>query len=111
MKFTYNKMDKSLELSITEEIDHHTAEKIRNRADYEIQKYMPRVFLIDFQNVQFMDSAGIGMIIGRYKTVSMFGGKVYMKNVNGSIKKVFEMSGILKIIPIIEGGANVGKCI
>lgn len=59
MKFTYNKMDKSLTLSITEEIDHHIAEKIRNRADFEIQKYMPKSFIIDFANVSFMDSAGI----------------------------------------------------
>ncbi len=59
MKFIYNKMDKSLTLSITEEIDHHIAEKIRNRADFEIQKYMPKSFIIDFANVSFMDSAGI----------------------------------------------------
>lgn len=59
MKFTYNNEDKSLTLNITEEIDHHVAEKIRNRADFEIQKYMPKSFIIDFQNVSFMDSAGI----------------------------------------------------
>lgn len=51
------------------------------------------------------------MIIGRYKTASMFGGKTYMINVNRSVRKVFEMSGILKIIPIIEGGTNLGKCV
>lgn len=111
MKFTYNKLDKTLELMIVEEIDHHSARKIRDRADYEIQKYMPKTFIIDFSKVSFMDSAGIGMLIGRYKTVSMFGGKTYMKNVNRSIKKVFEMSGVLKIIPIIEGGTKIEQCI
>lgn len=59
MKFTYNNEDKSLTLNITEEIDHHVAEKIRNRADFEIQQYMPKIFIIDFKNVSFMDSAGI----------------------------------------------------
>ena len=59
MKFTYNEQDKSLTLNITEEIDHHIAEKIRDRADFEIQKYMPKSFIIDFKNVSFMDSAGI----------------------------------------------------
>lgn len=59
MKFTYNNEDKSLTLNISEEIDHHIAEKIRNRADFEIQKYMPKSFIIDFKNVSFMDSAGI----------------------------------------------------
>lgn len=59
LKFTYNNEDKSLTLNISEEIDHHIAEKIRNRADFEIQKYMPKSFIIDFKNVSFMDSAGI----------------------------------------------------
>lgn len=112
MKFTYNNKDKVLILNITEEIDHHSAEKIRNRADYEIQKYMPKNLIIDFAKVSFMDSAGIGMLIGRYKTVALFGGKTYITNVNQSIKKVFEMSGVLKIIPIIEGGTEkLEKCI
>ena len=111
MKFIYNKMDKSLTLNITEEIDHHMARKIRDRADYEIQRYMPKTFIMDFSNVSFMDSAGIGMLIGRYKMVSMFGGKTYIQNVNRSIKKVFEMAGVLKIIPIIEGGTKIEQCI
>ena len=111
MKFTYKKMEKILVLDITEEIDHHVAERIRNRADYEIQKYMPKEFIINFEKVSFMDSAGIGMIIGRYKTMAMLGGKTYMINVNPSIKKVFEMSGVLKIIPIVEGGSKLEKCI
>ena len=110
MKFTYDSQFKILTLIITEEIDHYTADKIRNRTDFEIQKYMPKELIIDFANVSFMDSAGIGMIIGRYKTMSMFGGK-YMKNVSRGVRKIFEMTGILKIIPIIEGGTKNEKCI
>ena len=49
-----------------------------------------------------MDSAGIGMIIGRYKMVNMIGGIVQMQNVKQSIKKIFEMSGVSKIIPIVD---------
>lgn len=110
MKVTYNEKDKLLLLQITEEIDHHCAEKIRSRADFEIQKYIPKKVVLDFEKVNFMDSAGIGMILGRYKTTTMFGGTMNMVNVNPSIKKVFEMSGILKLIPIIEeiGGTEVG---
>ena len=58
--------------------------------------------VFDFNHVIFMDSAGIGLVIGRYKTVSSFGGSLEMINVNDKLKRVFEMSGILKIIPIIE---------
>ena len=100
MNVKYNKEDKLLVLELTEEIDHHSTEKIRRRADYEIQRHMPRKAIFDFSGVTFMDSAGIGMVIGRYKMVSMLGGTISMINVKPSVKKIFEMSGILKIIPI-----------
>jgi len=112
MKTEYIKKDKLLYLKITEEIDHHSCEKIKKRADYEIQIHIPKKVIFDFENVNFMDSSGIGMIIGRYKLISMFGGKTSMINVKPAIKKVFEMSGILKLIPIEEiGGIEFEKCI
>lgn len=113
MKVTYNEKDKLLIFRITEEIDHHSSEKIRTRADFEIQKYIPKKLIVDFEKVNFMDSAGIGMILGRYKMVTMFGGTMNMVNVNPNVKKVFEMAGITKIIPIIEeiGGTKIGKCV
>ena len=102
MESEFFKEDKLLLIKITEEIDHHSTEKIRRLADHEITRYMPRKVLFDFGKVSFMDSAGIGMVIGRYKTANMLGGTVEMTNVNPSIKKVFEMSGVLKIIPVVK---------
>lgn len=72
MHVEYRKKDKLLMLKIEEEIDHHSTEKIRKRADYEIQIHIPKKVIFDFSNVTFMDSSGIGMVIGRYKLVSMF---------------------------------------
>ena len=94
--------DKILLFEFTEELDHHEAEKIRKRADYEIQRFMPKKVVMDFGKVSFMDSAGIGLIIGRYKTVSIYGGIMEIVNVNHKINKVFEMSGVNKIIKIVE---------
>lgn len=102
MNVTYDNKSKLLKLQMTEEIDHCMAEKIRNRADFEIQKHMPQEVIMDFENVSFMDSAGIGMILGRYKMAKMIGGTLNITNVKPSLKKVLEMSGILKIIPIVE---------
>ena len=96
----YIQEDKLLILQITEEIDHHTTEDIRRKADNEITRYMPRKVIFDFGMVTFMDSAGIGMLIGRYKIVKTFGGSVEMINVKPSVRKIFEMSGVLKIVPI-----------
>lgn len=97
--------DKTLLVEIIEEIDHHTTEKLRRKIDDDITRYMPRKVIFDFNKVSFMDSAGIGMIIGRYKMVNMIGGTVQMKNVKQSIKKIFQMSGVEKLIPIIDGYA------
>ena len=91
--------DKLLVFEITEDLDHHVTEKIRRRADYEIQRFMPKRVVLDFNRVVFMDSAGIGLVIGRYKTTCCYGGKLEMINVSSKIRKIFEMSGILKIIP------------
>ena len=100
MNIDYKKEDKQLVINLTEEIDHHSTEKIRRRADYEIQRHIPRKVIFNFSGVTFMDSAGIGMVIGRYKLITMLGGAVSMINVKPSVRKIFEMSGILKIIPI-----------
>ena len=102
MESHFLKEDKLLLIKITEEIDHHSTEKIRRLADSEITRYMPRKVVFDFGKVSFMDSSGIGMIIGRYKTANMFSEKVEMTNVKQSIEKIFEMSGLLKIIPVVE---------
>ena len=102
MNIEYNKENKTLKIKIEEEVDHYMVEKIRNRADFEIEKYMPKKVLLDFKDVEFMDSAGIGLIIGRYKTAKMVGSVLNISNVKPQIKKVLEMAGVPKIIPITE---------
>ena len=102
MNTKYIPEDKLLILEVTEEIDHHEAEKIRRKADNEITRYMPRKVIFDFSNVSFMDSAGIGMVLGRYKMVKMIGGSLEMENVSTPLRKIFEMSGVSKICPIIK---------
>ena len=102
MNSTYIKEDKLLVLDITEELDHHSAENIRSIADNEITRYMPRKVVLDFNNVSFMDSAGIGLVLGRYKMVKMLGGNLEIKNVKANVRKIFEMSGITKIIKTTE---------
>ena len=64
MKITYIKKDKRLIFEIEEDIDECCVQKIRRRIDNEIQRYMPKEVIFDFSNVSFMDSAGIGLIIG-----------------------------------------------
>lgn len=102
MESTYKKEDKQLIFKINEDIDECCAQKIRRRLDNEIERYMPKEIVFDFNNVSFMDSAGIGLLIGRYKFANMLGGKVEITNISDPIRKIFEMSGILKLIPVTE---------
>jgi stage II sporulation protein AA (anti-sigma F factor antagonist) len=102
MESKFYEEDKTLIFKITDEIDDCSVQKIRRKADYEIERYMPRKVIFDFDSVTFMDSAGIGLIIGRYKFTNMLGGKLEVANLTQSVKKIFEMSGILKLIPVTE---------
>ena len=102
MESNYFKEDKLLVFKIIEEIDEHSVQMIRGKADYEIKRYMPKKIIFDFDSVTFMDSAGIGLLVGRYKLISMLGGSIILKNVKENIKKILEMSGLLKIIEIEE---------
>lgn len=99
MEYFFDDKDKVLVFKISEDIDDFMVQKLRRGADYEIQRYMPKRVVFDFDNVTFMDSAGIGLIIGRYKLVKMIGGQVELTNLTDSIRKIFSMSGILNLIP------------
>ena len=100
MQSTFYKQDKQLVFEMEEEIDEYSVQNIKRRMDNEIQRYMPKEVIFDFSNVSFMDSAGIGLIIGRYKLIDMIGGELKVANVNLQIQKIFEMSGLLKLIPV-----------
>ena len=100
MESKFYKEDKLLVCKISEEIDDCSVQKIRRRVDYEIKRYMPKRVVFDFDSVTFMDSAGIGLIIGRYKFANMLGAKLEVTNLTPSVQKIFEMSGILKLIPV-----------
>ena len=100
MESKFYEEDKLLVFKITDEIDDCNVQKIRRRADYEIERYMPRKVIFDFDSVTFMDSSGIGLLIGRYKFTNMLGGKLEVANLTQNVKKIFEMSGILKLIPV-----------
>lgn len=104
----FKKEDKVLIFKLTEDVDQHTSEKIRRKMDNEIKRYIPRKVIFDFSNISFMDSAGIGMVLGRYKLAQMLDGELEIINVNRSMKKIFDMSGVSRIINIVEEEKNEG---
>lgn len=112
MNFEFIKENKILVMTFEDEIDHHTAERVRRRLDHEIQRYLPKKVIFDFSKVNLMDSSGIGLIIGRYKMASMLGGSIEIRNPNDAVKRILQMSGITKLIPIIENKEEKNeKCV
>ncbi|MCL2386092.1 MAG: anti-sigma F factor antagonist [Defluviitaleaceae bacterium] len=84
------------------EIDHHQAERFRTQIDSAFEKSSCRHILLNMSQVSFMDSSGIGMIIGRYKKAETRGGKLVLSNMSEGINRLFEISGLSKIVTRAE---------
>jgi len=82
------------------ELDHHTAGKARDKLEQNIINKSARNLIFDFEDLTFMDSSGIGMIIGRFKLISALGGKVNVACCNKQIERIITMSGLKKIINV-----------
>lgn len=84
------------------EIDHHTAVDVRTQIDNAIQDKLPRHLILDFNHVTFMDSSGIGLVMGRYRLVHSYQGTLEIKNVTPRTKKIMELAGLGSIALIKE---------
>ncbi len=88
----------TLVAKLTGELDHHTAPLLRDRLDREISLNNTVNIVLDFDGVTFMDSSGIGVIVGRYRQISARGGKVMVIRVKPQVDKILEISGLKKIL-------------
>lgn len=82
------------------ELDHHCAKNIRDEIDECIEKNKPPELVLDFKNVTFMDSSGIGLVMGRYRMMQMHGGKVTVRNASLHIRKVMRLAGLDRLAAI-----------
>ncbi|MFL0194622.1 anti-sigma F factor antagonist [Clostridium sp. WILCCON 0269] len=84
------------------ELDHHSTEEVRNKIDNQLDAEGSDNLIMDFSGVTFMDSSGIGVVIGRYKKLHSQKGKVCIVGVSPSVRRVFELSGMFKIIGLYD---------
>ena len=84
------------------ELDHHSTEEVREKLERCIINKSAKNLIFDFTNLTFMDSSGIGMIIGRFKLISAMGGKVKIVYKSRQIDKLISMSGLKKIIKVYD---------
>ncbi len=97
------KDEESATAFIKGDIDHHTAKDIREQIDAYAQNNQIKLLKLDFSQVQFMDSSGIGLIMGRFKMMQMLKGKVTVINVPSHLKRLIKISGLLAL-GVIEKG-------
>ncbi|MBQ7839832.1 MAG: anti-sigma factor antagonist [Lachnospiraceae bacterium] len=102
MEDKFQVIDHYLMIRLPEEIDHHSSRDISRRADHLILDENVNHVVFDFSDTKFMDSSGIGVLAGRYRKISCFGGKVYVVHADNHIRKILKMSGLMNLVEIME---------
>ena len=85
---------KRITAALSGDIDHHAAREIRTELDGVISRSRPELLILDLENVGFMDSSGIGLILGRSRSVRAAGGELLIKNARREIAEVIKISGL-----------------
>jgi stage II sporulation protein AA (anti-sigma F factor antagonist) len=85
-------------IRLTGELDHHTAEELRAKVTDVLEKGQVRHIVLNLEHLTFMDSSGLGVILGRYKHIKNIGGEMIVCSISPTVKRLFEMAGLFKII-------------
>lgn len=85
------------------ELDHHAAKTVREEIDTAVDFNMPSLLILDFGNVSFMDSSGIGLVMGRYRNLQKNGAKLHLTNLPPTIYKVMKLAGVERLAKIDKG--------
>ena len=94
----YEVVGNKLRVKLSDELDHHNASIIKNKIDELILSGKIKNVIFDFKRTKFMDSSGIGIIMGRYKLLKAINGKVSVCNLESNVERIFMISGLYKII-------------
>lgn len=93
---------KALIARLVGELDHHTAETVKQQLEMAIEQGDSKHLILSLKELSFMDSSGLGVILGRYKHITGKGGKMVVCDVSPSVYRLFEMSGLFKILSVQE---------
>lgn len=91
------------------EIDHHSAVAIRREIDAMLMHTRPKQLIIDLSSVEFMDSSGLGLIMGRFSLMEKLGGETILRNPADRVKKILTLAGMERIIRIEKRKANANE--
>jgi stage II sporulation protein AA (anti-sigma F factor antagonist) len=97
MQIEFEMTDDTLIANLYGELDHHTSSVVREEIDKTVEAFHSKHLIFNFQKVTFMDSSGIGVIMGRYNKISQLGGKLIVTGCNDYIDRILDMAGIYTI--------------
>ena len=100
MQIVHELKNDVLNIKIKGDIDHHTAKDVRADIDKLIVENNPKELDLDLSEVEFMDSSGLGLVLGRYKKQIEFGGRMKIINPTKRIFQILQLAGVEKIIKI-----------
>jgi stage II sporulation protein AA (anti-sigma F factor antagonist) len=100
MLITHNCAGGEMKISLSGEIDHHNAARIRESVDFLMEERMVDHLVMDFSKVTFMDSSGLALILGRYRKMRETGGSVEIVGVSPIVRRMLTLSGVDKLIEI-----------
>ncbi len=100
MEMTSSCENGTLSVTLCGEIDHHETQSAREKLDGLIFLERPKKLVFDFSGVRFMDSSGIGLVMGRYRLLCKVGGKVCVVGASESVRKILRMAGLDKMIEV-----------
>ena len=97
MPITIDKQNGATVISVRGEIDHHSAVELREQIDQSVIQSGAKLLVLDFSLVTFMDSSGIGLVMGRFRLMQENDGKVVLQNLPAPIRKVMKLAGLDKL--------------
>ena len=100
--FDVERREETLILTLHGEIDHHSASGVRGEMDERILEERPKKTVLDLSAIEFMDSSGLGLIMGRYALMQKLGGELTLRNPHKRIVKIFELAGLGRMVRIEE---------
>ncbi|WP_405729576.1 STAS domain-containing protein [Anaerotignum sp.] len=102
MELQFKRKNKTMIILISGEVDHHTAIELRRQTESALAQMGGRNIIFGFEEVTFMDSSGIGMMIGRYKQLQALGGRIAIACANEKIAEIIRLSGLTKLLPVFD---------
>lgn len=102
MILRFKKTNQTLIITLDGELDHHNAVNIRKQIDERFSASHTTNMILNLSKLRFMDSSGLGILIGRYKTVSSIGGKISIVKPSPPAERLISLAGIHKIIPVYQ---------